>query len=160
MLTVRLKPLFLLRRGARISRIIRWLCTITEPCMQVNYPDSGNYNWNDLPLFISSSTDNQKYYFVEFGGYTGSTGTSSRSQMIGRSRFIVTASASATVTATYTIPTTLTRNESGRRPCKLQLRHRRNAADADKDGYTFSGWFHDAGCSGSAGQHLLRQTRV
>ena len=76
---------------------------MTEPCMQVNQVST--YKWNDLPLLpASGSNTHLPGFFVEFGGYTGSTDTIKNvANDPGAPDPALTATASASVLKTYSL---------------------------------------------------------
>jgi uncharacterized repeat protein (TIGR02543 family) len=123
----------------------------TEPCMQVNYPDGGSYKWNDLPV-ICSTNDKIQYYFVEFGGYTGSTGLIKQiANDPGNPTALLRASASSTVTATYAITYNL---DGGANPVGAPASYAYGTGALlpvpTKAGFAFGGWYAASDLSGSA----------
>lgn len=128
----------------------------TEPCMQVNQQNtvSGStvYLWNDLPLFRDNDDDELRYYFVEFGGYTGSTDSIKQvANDPGSPDASLTASASAEVTASYTITYNL---DDGTNPDEAPTSYTYGTGAAlptpTKTGYNFGGWYTMSDLSGSA----------
>lgn len=124
----------------------------TEPCMQVNCIDAGSYKWNDLPLFLDLNEDEKRNYFVEFGGYTGSTDAIKRiANDPGNPVSALTASASSTAPAAYSITYHL---DGAANPDDAPASYIYGAGATlpapTKSGYSFGGWYADSDFSGSA----------
>ncbi|WP_456049005.1 S-layer homology domain-containing protein [Acetivibrio cellulolyticus] len=115
-----------------------------EQCMQVNF---NNQAWNDVPYTF----DGNLYYFVEFGGYIGSTGTIKKiANDPGSPDALLTVSASATV-VTYTITYNL---NDGTNPDNAPTGYTHGTSvtlpTPTKSNFTFGGWFDNESLTGNA----------
>ena len=115
----------------------------TEQCMQVNFT---NQEWNDLPLTASLN------YFVEFGGYTGSTGTIKQIESDpGCLNSALTASTSATVAAQYAITYNLDGGANpGGAPTSYTYGTGATLPIPTRPDHSFGGWYTNSGLTGSA----------